>query len=1090
MAPVVVRGSGLPPLSDRRWLGVAAAVAVVLLLLLVGVSRLGSSAPGGSPSTLSPYAQLFSQVRPDGTVSEETALEAFALAIAPLPGVTPPTGAAPTPAEQQDGTFAIDWIEPYLGDLTDAQRAAVAAAESPAPNAPVITPGSSRIGRGVVLAGASGAQPFITAALDALPVITAKLGRSLQLPWSVTLNGTQVNGDLADTYANLTLLGSARSCSIVVNPSLANLNDQADTNATMAHELFHCFQFDWFDQHGGQRTVPDWIKEGQAEWVGETVGGPSDLGRDWWGTYLTTMDTALWQRTYDALGFYQHLNEEGIDPWKHLDAMLAPTSNSDAYKAAGATDDTFLDTWASGLFRDASLGPAWDAKGPWTTSAQAPPHPVDIASGDTKELATNAVVNQDNQVTSTADIVEIRMQGHVRIRTDPDVADETATTQLWLCTKDGGCTCPPGQRYAGPDLETVDPTFRLGLTGSLGGASGTLRGHDLSEFCKPNPTQQVLPGLCKRPCPSSNGDPHLATVNHYMYDFQAAGEFVLLRSPDGSLEIQARQEPLALTPFATNTAIAARDAGHRIGVYLVNDALQARLDGVVLDPTATTQFDGGRIAPYSGASSNAGFEVDFADGTKLWTLAVASYGMSAVIQPSAALAAGGTGLLGPITPGGMGVPALPDGSQLPAATSEPERNGILYGSYADAWRVTDASSLFDYDAGKSTATYTDRAFPALNKVVTYADLSPAELATGAAACGAVSDQDLNQDCVFDVAETGEADFATSYQEVQYLYDSGIVPVPPTSAPSGAVTKVADALDVQGAAVGSDDTLYVSIDTPSNTAAILAINPHTGSVSHQITVPRAPSLHFAAGSLWAAVIAKDASGGKCTVSRLDPGTLATQATLSIPCTAGDPGPRIVSDGSAVWYADTSKLDPSTGQGAVLTRIDPTTGKPGQGAPIPLLDGCCRDGMGSVYCYCASGNLYRLDANGPSFEQVGNYPQIYPAAGGFWATQGDSAVFVTDSGATSTTLPLSGQDLVGGDATGFYYEKSEATIELWRQPADGSPPTQLATAPTFGTGINQNTPDYLIGGLPTFATADGFAHYWLEDQSLYLQWAPLP
>jgi len=69
-------------------------------------------------------------------------------------------------------------------------------------------------------------------------------------------------------------------------------------------------------------------------------------------------------------------------------------------------------------------------------------------------------------------------------------------------------------------------------------------------------------------------------------------------------------------------------------------------------------------------------------------------------------------------------------------------------------------------------------------------------------------------------------------------------------------------------------------------------------------------------------------------------------------------------------------------------------------------------------------------------------------------------------------------------------SETSIELWRQPADGSAPTQVALAPVFGTGLNQTTPDYLIGDQPTFATRHGFVHFWLEDQVLDLQWAPLP
>ena len=37
--------------------------------------------------------------------------------------------------------------------------------------------------------------------------------------------------------------------------------------------------------------------------------------------------------------------------------------------------------------------------------------------------------------------------------------------------------------------------------------------------------------------------------------------------------------------------------------------------------------------------------------------------------------------------------------------------GDLYPGFADSWRVTDATSLFTYPLGASTATYTDRGFP-------------------------------------------------------------------------------------------------------------------------------------------------------------------------------------------------------------------------------------------------------------------------------------------------------------------------------------------------------------------------------------------
>ena len=306
------------------------------------------------------------------------ALEAFSLAIAPLPGVTVPNGPSPSDAEAADGTFAILWLLPYRDQITPDQRAAMDAALQPDPNAPEFTPGE--LGTKVVLAAAHSPIQLQRAALMAkapvnadntavqywtdrvkyaINVISGKLGRSLSVPWSLVINATQIKSQKTLAYDTPYLIqpfGTLDRCEIHVEPSLVGANDDAEASASMAHEIFHCFQFDYFANHGGFHKLPDWIEEGQAEWVGEVVGGPSVLGTEWWASYLNHQTVALYGRTYDAVGFYQHMYEEGIDPWSHVDPMLATSDNTDAFKAAGATADTFLDTWSSGLFRDSTLG--------------------------------------------------------------------------------------------------------------------------------------------------------------------------------------------------------------------------------------------------------------------------------------------------------------------------------------------------------------------------------------------------------------------------------------------------------------------------------------------------------------------------------------------------------------------------------------------------------------------------------------------------------------------------------------------------------------------------------------------------------------
>ena len=69
------------------------------------------------------------------------------------------------------------------------------------------------------------------------------------------------------------------------------------------------------------------------------------------------------------------------------------------------------------------------------------------------------------------------------------------------------------------------------------------------------------------------------------------------------------------------------------------------------------------------------------------------------------------GIAGPIAAGSW-LPALPNGASVgPMPTSLPERYDVLYEKFADAWRVTDRDSLFDYAPGASTSTYTMKDWP-------------------------------------------------------------------------------------------------------------------------------------------------------------------------------------------------------------------------------------------------------------------------------------------------------------------------------------------------------------------------------------------
>ena len=91
------------------------------------------------------------------------------------------------------------------------------------------------------------------------------------------------------------------------------------------------------------------------------------------------------------------------------------------------------------------------------------------------------------------------------------------------------------------------------MTGQQDGQSLMhLRGYSKDQWCTTTPSAPTSLGSpCGGACGGSNGDPHLKTIDGKRYDLQAAGEYVLLRSADDSMEVQARQEAPCLFGGAT-----------------------------------------------------------------------------------------------------------------------------------------------------------------------------------------------------------------------------------------------------------------------------------------------------------------------------------------------------------------------------------------------------------------------------------------------------------------------------------------------------------------------------------------------------------
>jgi hypothetical protein len=135
------------------------------------------------------------------------------------------------------------------------------------------------------------------------------------------------------------------------------------------------------------------------------------------------------------------------------------------------------------------------------------------------------------------------------------------------------------------------------------------------------------------------------------------------------------------------------------------------------------------------------------------------------------------GIMG-VVPSGSWLPRLRNGPSLgPMPASLEDRYLVLYKKFADSWRVTDETSLFVYEPGRSTKTFTDTDWPAekppcrLKPEFEVADVRilesmPLDKARGV--CNAVRLKDLHENCVFDVATTGDEIFAQGYVLAQEL----------------------------------------------------------------------------------------------------------------------------------------------------------------------------------------------------------------------------------------------------------------------------------------------------------------------------------
>lgn len=486
----------------------------------------------------------------------------------------------------------------------------------------------------------------------------------------------------------------------------------------------------------------------------------------------------MFSRSYDAVGFWGHVADFTGPLWPRVSAILNAGTDVAAFTAAEGGEDNVLSSWGSSVFRVSSLA------GFAMHSPIEPPHFDQLQPEGLKPVWAHTV-GAAPYTTSQYEIlplphvplIHVAIDGPARLLTGG--AEDRDLQDAWFCVQGEDCRCPPDAAGSVPPTRPLSQPAYLGVTGDPDiGTAGVVESETLAQFCRPNRHQPgphprprprpAPPGPlgCAAGCGSSNGDPHMHPFSADPYEFQAAGEFTLVRSNTGALEIQTRQLPWGHTrDLSVNTAIALRigrstvefDAGRSMGLIVGH-----RRRALPRHPLALR--GGGRLrvlAPFDSGSGNAA-ELVWPDGSRARVWPIEDFGIAILVAPARSLGGKLVGLLGNLG----GSPSAPfvgrDGRQYPAdliTGDGPTSRAARYGAFGESWRVRQRGSLFTYPRGKRTGSYTVRGFP-----FDQYDLSGAPAAQRAQAeqlcrSAGISDPAALADCIVDVLGTGDRRFA-------------------------------------------------------------------------------------------------------------------------------------------------------------------------------------------------------------------------------------------------------------------------------------------------------------------------------------------
>ncbi|NCS01702.1 MAG: hypothetical protein GPJ06_05870 [Microcystis aeruginosa G13-11] len=288
--------------------------------------------------------------------------------------------------------------------------------------------------------------------------------------------------------------------------------------------------------------------------------------------------------------------------------------------------------------------------------------------------------------------------------------------------------------------------------------SKEFKGADKLKGCPPpqeEPKPEPTPDIPRKPDGNTGiiyGDPHIVTFDGLRNSFQAVGEFILAKSERGDFEVQGRFKGVG-DNASLPSAVAIKAGGERIGIYQGKLQINARN---VNEASLPIILEGGARVDKNGA------EYRIIAPTGEWVEVSGSSVLTIKVTVPKSRISKMYGLLGNYN-------NIPNDD---LKTRQGKVVGInpnydqLYKEYGNSWRIPQPESLFAYEVGETSATFTNLNFP--KKVLTLADFTTQQKQEAERVCrsAGVTSSAMLESCMFDVLVTGDRSFANVSAYVQ------------------------------------------------------------------------------------------------------------------------------------------------------------------------------------------------------------------------------------------------------------------------------------------------------------------------------------